>query len=465
MLSFREPGWSRRDFLRVGSLALGGLSLADLARAASTPLGTGADAGNLLTGKSVVFLFMHGGPPQTETFDPKMGAPSGIRSVTGEVRTSLPGVTYGSTFPLLARLAHKTAVIRSFVTGDGNHDIKPLVCRDTFGANPGSIFSRVAGSNHPKTGVPTNIALFPRSVSPDAQPANRNFGDFLSAGRLGSAHAPFEPGGGGQLQKDMTLAIPKDRLGDRKELLERLDDLQRAFDAYAGSVETDPFREQAFSVLLGGVSKAFDLSTESPALIDRYDTSRLIRPESVSPRWKNRKNYLDHQQSLGRQMLLARKLCEAGCGFVTVTTNFVWDFHADDNNATVDEGLRYVGAPFDRAVSAFIEDVESRGLGGKILLVCCGEMGRTPKLNKNGGRDHWGGLAPLLLHGGGLKMGQVIGDSTRDAGEPNSDPVTIRHLVGTIARTVFNPDELRVARGMPDEIIKLTEYEYIRELF
>jgi len=457
MLSFREPGRSRREFLRVGGLALGGLTLADLARA--------GDAGNLLTGKSIVFLFMHGGPPQTETFDPKMGAPSEIRSVTGEVKTSLPGVTYGSTFPLLARLAHKTAVVRSFVTGDGNHDLKPLVCRDTFGANPGSIFSRVAGSNHPRTGVPTNIALFPRSVTPDAQPASRSFGDFLSSGRFGSAHAPFEPGGGGQLQKDMTLAIPKDRLGNRKELLERLDDLQRAFDTDAGGGETDPFREQAFSVLLGGVSKAFDLSAESPALIERYDTARLIRPESVSPRWKNRKNYLDHQHSLGRQMLLARKLCEAGCGFVTVTTNFVWDFHADENNATVDEGLRYVGAPFDRAVSAFIEDVESRGLGGKILLVCCGEMGRTPKLNKNGGRDHWGGLAPLLLYGGGLKMGRVIGDSTRDAGEPNSDPVTIRHLVGTIARTLFNVDELRVARGMPDEIIKLTEYEHIRELF
>ena len=209
MLSFREPGWNRREFLRVGGLTLGGLTLADLARA--------ADGENVLTGKSIVFLFMHGGPPQIELFDPKMGAPSEIRSVSGEIKTSLPGVTYGAAFPHLAKLAHKTAVVRSFVTGDGNHDIKPLVCRDTYGANPGSIFSRVAGANHPKSGVPTNIALFPRSVNPEAQAANRNFGDFLSAGKFGSAHAPFEPGGGGQLQKDMTLAIPKDRLGDRKE--------------------------------------------------------------------------------------------------------------------------------------------------------------------------------------------------------------------------------------------------------
>src|SRR6185436_17942762 len=456
MLSFREPGWNRREFLRVGGLTLGGLTLADLARA--------ADVENVLTGKSVVFLFMHGGPPQIDLFDPKMGAPSEIRSVTGEVKTSLPGVTYGAAFPHLAKLAHKTAVVRSFVTGDGNHDIKPLVCRDTYGANPGSIFSRVAGSNHPKTGVPTNIALFPRSVNPEAQGANKNFGDFLNPGRFGSAHAPFEPGGGGQLQKDMTLAISKDRLDDRKELLQRLDDLQRAFDSQAGGDAADPFREQAFSVLLAGISKAFDLSNESPALIERYDTSKLIAADHVSAKWKNRKNYLDHIHSLGRQMLLARKLCEAGCGFVTVTTNFVWDFHADENNATVEEGLRYVGSPFDRAVSAFIEDVESRGLSDKILLIACGEMGRSPKLNKNGGRDHWGGLAPLLLHGGGLKMGQVIGESTRDAAQPNTTPITAHNLMATIAHTLFDLGRLRVARGLPDEITRLTESEPIREL-
>jgi len=456
MLNFREPGWSRRDFLQVGSLALGGLSLADLAAARA------ADTDTLLTGKSVVFLFMQGGPPQTETFDPKMGAPSGIRSVTGEIKTSLPGVTYGSTFPHLAKLAHKTAVVRSFVTGDGNHNIKPLVCPETFGANPGSIFARVAGSNHPVSGIPTNVAVFPRSVTPDAQAANHSFGNFLSPGRFGAAFAPFEPGGNGQLQKDMTLAISRDRLGDRRALLDQLDDFQRAVDAGGGP--TDPFREQAFSVLLAGVSKAFDLSAESPRLLDRYDTSGLIREDNVSSKWKNRKNYLDHIRSLGRQMLLARRLCETGCGFVTVTTNFVWDFHSDENNAPVEEGLRYVGAPFDRAVSAFIEDVESRGLGDKILLVACGEMGRSPRVNKGGGRDHWGALAPLLIYGGGLKMGQVVGDSTRDAGEPNTNAVTARHLMGTIAHVLFDLGKLRVARGLPDEIVRLTEYEPIREL-
>ena|SRR5579859_176909 len=108
--------------------------------------------------------------------------------------------------------------------------------------------------------------------------------------------------------------------------------------------------------------------------------------------------------------------------------------------------------------------VGSLALGGKILLVACGEMGRSPRVNKGGGRDHWGGLAPLLLYGGGLKMGQGVGDSTRDAGEPNTSAVTPRHLMGTIAHALFDLGKLRVARGLPDEIIRLTEYEPIREL-
>jgi hypothetical protein len=256
--------------------------------------------------------------------------------------------------------------------------------------------------------------------------------------------------------------MPKDRLGDRRALLDRLDDFQRDLDST--SRVDDPFRDQAFSVLLAGVSKAFDLSGEDPRLVERYDTSGLVREENISSKWKNKKNYHDHVRSLGRQLLLARRLCEAGCGFVTVTTNFVWDFHADENNAPVEEGLGYVGAPFDRAVSAFIEDVERRGLGEKILLVACGEMGRSPRVNKGGGRDHWAGLAPLLLYGGGLKMGQVVGDSTRDAGEPNTSAVTPRHLIATIAHTLFDLGKLRVARGLPDEIVRLTEYDPIREL-
>jgi uncharacterized protein (DUF1501 family) len=189
-----------------------------------------------------------------------------------------------------------------------------------------------------------------------------------------------------------------------------------------------------------------------------------MTPGQIDRKWTNYKMYVDNVKTLGKLLLLARRLCEAGCGFVTVTTNFVWDNHADANNTGVVEGMRYCGVPLDHAVSAFLEDVEERGLSDKILLVCCGEMGRTPRLNKNGGRDHWGGLAPLLLAGGRLKMGQVIGQSTRDAGEPAGEPVRISNLVSTIMQTLFDVGELRVTRGVPAEVLRAAAAEPISGL-
>jgi len=155
---------------------------------------------------------------------------------------------------------------------------------------------------------------------------------------------------------------------------------------------------------------------------------------------------------------------ERGAGFVTVTTNFVWDMHADVNNATLTEGMGYMAPSFDHAVSAFMDDVKARGLDEKILLVACGEMGRTPKINKNGGRDHWGELAPLLLAGGGLKMGQVIGQSDRDGGRPASDPVRIKNLISTIMHSLFDVGKLRVARGVSREVLQMCDAEPIRGL-
>jgi hypothetical protein len=458
VLSFTDGSPSRREVLRVGSLSLGGLALPQL-------LAARAQDGRLVRDKSVIFLFMHGGPTQIDTFDPKMGAPREIRAVTGEVKTAIPGVTFGATFEKLARRAKRLSVVRSFLTGNGDHDIKPIVCADTLRANLGSIYARVAGVNHPATGMPTNVALYPNSVDPTTRTTTQNFGKFESTGLLGSAYAPFVPGAGGDAQKDMTLAIPRDRLDDRRELLRRLDQLKRSIDASGALEGTDRFREQAYSVILGRVADAFDFSKEDPRVVESYDTSRLMRHDAISTKWKNHNNYLDHVKSLGKLLLLARRLCEAGAGFVTVTTNFVWDFHADDNNATVEEGLRYVGAPFDHAVSALLDDLQARGLGERILLVACGEMGRTPKINAKGGRDHWGKLAPLLLAGGGLKMGRVVGDSSPDGSEPASDPVTISNLVATVLHTLLDPGQVRLAPGLPDEVIRLvTQSDPIREL-
>ncbi len=439
---------TRREFLRVGTLGLGGLSLADLLAVRSQA------AANAVRDKSVIFLFLQGGPSQFETFDPKMDAPAEVRSTTGEIPTSIPGVTFGSTFEQLAKLAHKFSVVRSFKTGDGNHDIKPIVGKDTFGANLGSIYSRVAGANHPRTGMPRNIALFPRAVDPQAKSPEMNFGKFDATGSLGSAYAPFMLGGDGNFQRDLVLKISDGRLADRRALLGELDRLRRQADDAAGFGSLEAMRSQAFETILGGAASAFDLEREDPRTIARYDTSNVIRPERISTKWNNHKHYVDHSQNLGKLLLMARRLCEAGAGFVTVTTAFVWDMHADVNNAPCSEGMGYCGAPLDRALSAFIEDVEARSLRDKILLVACGEMGRTPRINAAGGRDHWGGLAPLLVYGGGLQMGKVVGQSTRDGGAPLSEAVTLGNLVATILHTLLDVGTVRIERGLPSDVVR-----------
>jgi len=451
MLTFHDPTrFGRRDFLRVGALSLGGLTLPAFTSARGSTSTTLAD-------KSVVFLFLHGGPSQLETFDPHMEAPAEIRCATGEIPTALPSVTFASSFPRLARLADRLAVVRSFVPGDGNHDIKPVVGKDTFGANLGSVYAHVAGANHPDTGMPRNLALFPRAVDPSTQPGTMSFGNFAATGPFAAATGPFQPGAGGSLQSDMRLALPTDRFDDRRTLLAELDRARAGLDAdqQAG---VDGSRLKAVSLLLGGVADAFDLSREDARTVARYDTAPLVRPENIDKKWKNYNNYVDNAKALGKLMLLARRLCERGAGFVTVTTNFVWDMHADVNNAPVAEGMRYMGPPLDHAVSAFLEDVEARGLSDRVLLVCCGEMGRTPRINKNGGRDHWGNLGPLFLAGGGLNMGQVIGRSARTGGEPNSDPVRIRHLIGTVMHTLFDVGQLRIMRGVPREIQQMADF-------
>ena len=453
------PAMDRRSLLRIGSLGLGS-SVFSLPQF----LAAKAAAPGLVKDRSVVFLFMHGGPSQTETFDPKMDMPSEIRSATGEVPTSLPGITFGATFPRLARLAHKMAIVRSFTTGTGTHDIKPIVGKNSLGANIGSLYSRVAGPTVNETGMPRNVALYPKAVDDSAMEAFTKFGDFASSGSLGAAYAPFAPGAGGTLQADMTLRLDRARMEDRISLLGELDQAKRALDE--GTADgLNGFQRQAFDTILGGIAEAFDLSREDPRTLARYDTAPLVNPNSIRKVWNNHERYRDHSQSLGRLMLLARRLCEHGAGFVTVTTNFVWDMHADKNNATMTEGMEYVGAPFDHAVSTFIEDCEERGLGEKILLVCCGEMGRNPKINAKGGRDHWGRIAPLMLYGGGLKTGQVIGQSDRQGGEPASTPITMENLTATLLHSLLDLNEVRVMDGLSTELLNaMTGPGVIRDL-
>jgi hypothetical protein len=449
-------GLSRRSFLRVGSLALGGLALPQLLalKAAAAP-----HAG-VLRDKAVVFLFMHGGPSQIETFDPKMSAPAEIRSVTGEVQTRLPGVTFGGTFAKLAERADRLAIVRSFsYEGRGNHDVRPLVGKESLDANLGTVYARVAGANRPGTGMPTNVLLFPRSVDPTAGPNQNSYGRFDSTGSFGSAYAPLVPGSsgsGGSLHEDMRLTLSHERMEDRRQLLAQLDGVRRQLD-FEGF---DDNRQQAYETILGGVARAFDLSQEDRRVVDRYDTSRLCNPESVrlGPDGKQKgfyPRYVDHGKTLGKELLLARRLVEAGCGFVTVTTNFAWDMHADGNNPAVKEGMNFSGTVFDHAVSVFLDDLRERGLEDKVLLVATGEMGRTPRLQTDGGRNHWHHSAPLLLAGGGLPMGQVIGQSTRDAGRPATEPMTVERLNATILHTLLDVGQLRTAQSHLQDVIRI----------
>jgi hypothetical protein len=245
-------------------------------------------------------------------------------------------------------------------------------------------------------------------------------------------------------------------MDDRRELLSAIDRARRELDAAGDAVEG--FRRQAFDMILKGVGQAFDISKEDPRLLERYDTKPFLDPSLWTPATGKMKNndpyYRANANTLGKLLVLARRLAEAGCGFITVNTEFVWDFHADVNNIAVAEGKKAVIEPFDHAVSAFIEDCEARGLGDRILLVCCGEMGRNPKLNKNGGRDHWPALAPLILYGAGMPRGQVIGRSNRTGAEPDGDGLKPDNLLATIFRTLFDMGQLRVVPGLP-EVIRL----------
>lgn len=449
----------RRDFLQIGSLGATGLSLPMLLRnqaEAASPSGFVRD-------KAIIFLFLAGGPSQYETFDPKQSAPLEIRGVTGELQTNLPGLTFAGVLPQMAKHADKLAIVRSFKPdGGGVHESESIrmLTGGTVeprgdnmvgdGGSIGSLHARIRGMNDAKTGMPTYAYL--------EEPEIDEFyiHKFLENSRLGSmpgglgpSYAAFNPRGGGTAIESMSLRIPADRLSDRQQLLSSLDRIQRHADQTGTMSGFDRFGQQAFDVINGGgVRKALDLTNENPHVAARYDTSHLM-----VHRYQKSK---DGPSTLGKLLLTARRLCEAGCGFVTVASGG-WDMHADANNPGVLRGSESVVPPLDHAVSAFLEDVHDRGLSDKILLVITGEFGRTPRINGTGGRDHWGGICPLVLAGGGLRMGQVVGQSSRDGGEPATEPIRIRDLMATITHTVFDVNQMRLQAGLPPAILRLTE--------
>jgi hypothetical protein len=440
----------RREFLRVGSLALGGLTLPGLlARQASAN-----DTGKLTTDRAVVFLFLQGGPSQLETFDPKMNASAETRSIFGEVKTRLPGVTFGSLFPQLAALADRLAVVRSFASNNADHQNYVSVAGgNALKAPMGSLYARIAGANDPRTGLPTNCIVTPEAVSPGLKlPPNfetQSLAKLIANSRaLGASSAYFDPSGGGQLRDNLELKLPRDRFDDRRSLLRQLDTFRKHVEETHALDDVSVYEQRAYDIIIKGIAQAFDLSKENPKTLEQYDTSKLFKLEEVH-RWGDMRR---SSNLLGKQLLLARRLIEAGCGFVTVM-DAGWDMHSNNNSPKGLGGMKWLGPQVDHAVAAFLEDVRQRGLSEKILLVISGEMGRTPKINKNGGRDHWGNLTPLVLAGGGLKMGQVIGQSDHQGGAPATEKYTPEHLLATVMETLFDVGQVRVSREVPKNVL------------
>lgn len=403
-------GASRRDFLRVGSLALGGLTLPELLRARASAATASKAAPKIARDTSVVLLWLGGGPTHIETFDPKPTAPVEYRSVSGAIDTNVAGIQLGGHFSKMAQVADKMAFVRSFAHKNSSHGAGThLVMTGYKGENLdrggmgsvkpsfGAITSRYRGESHPQTGMPTYVKL--GGINYDG------------AGFLGKAYAPFETGG--QARRNMDLTLDETRIADRRSLLGNLDRINREADAAGLMQGIDAYEQQAYGLILGAAKQAFDVDREEAATRKLYGDS-----------------------DLSRQMMLARRLCEAGCGFVTVSYGG-WDMHGNIANS-----MKQRGPAVDQAVAGFIQDCAQRSLSEKILLVISGEFGRTPRINKNAGRDHWGPLCTLAFSGGGLRMGQVVGESTANAEVPKSTTLTPQDLMATLFHVLGLPQNL-----------------------
>ena len=368
---------------------------------------------------AVINIWLGGGPSQFETYDPKPRAPQEIRGSYGDIATNLAGLRISDTLPLHANIMDKTAVIRSFTIPTNNHIFGAHWCMSglyetrTESLNHpsiGSLVSKLRGPNRP--GVPPYVHF--------SQPQDRNFniGEAHYAGYLGVSHNPFTikaDSSKSEFQVDnlkLADAITLERLEDRQWLMKRLDTIRRAVDSQGVMDSVDQFNRLALEMVSGSAARnAFDLS--------RVDS-------------KTRERYGNHRW--GQSALLALRLVEAGVPFVTINTapdSLCWDWHLNlkhdhrpaDGSLGPSRGMDVSGPWLDRMVTALVEDIYDRGLDKKVLLLVWGEFGRTPRINKTGGRDHWGSLMSVLMAGGGLRVGQVIGASNSKGEVPVERPI------------------------------------------
>jgi hypothetical protein len=407
---------SRRSFLRIGALGLGGLTLPGLLRAQ-------ADAGLRSSHKSVILIYLVGGPPHQDLFDLKPDAPREVAGPWQPTATNVPGVHICEALPRLARIMDKLVVVRSLVGNQADHDAiqvynghhprKPT----PSGGWPqlGSAVARLQGPVDPS--VPPFVSLcYTCTHGPYNEPG---------PGFLGPSLAPFRAMG--QTRDDMLpRGLAVDRLADRKALLQRFDGLRREADASGAVQAMDAFTAQAFGLLTSSrMADALDLSKEPARVVERYGTGdpKVFMDGNGAPR-------------VPQSLLMARRLIEAGARVVTLNYS-KWDWHGGKNvEGRADNSIFTREAEdfpiFDRCVSALVEDLHQRGLDQDCTVMILGEFGRTPKISAQVGRDHWPQVNCVLLAGGGMKTGQVIGATDKVAGEAVARPVRWGELFATL---------------------------------
>ncbi|TWU14537.1 hypothetical protein CA54_34050 [Symmachiella macrocystis] len=414
-------GVSRRDVLRIGSLAAMGTasawSLPDLLRAESL-----SGSKSL---KSVIMIYLVGGPPHQDMFDLKPEAPKEIAGPWRPIATNVPGFEICEAFPRLATMADKLTVIRSLVGNQAGHDA-----------------IQVFNGHHPKNQKPSGgWPQFGTMVSKVQGPARPESPPFVSLcytcthgpynepgpGFLGAAHSPFRPMG--ETRHDMVLnGVTLDRLADRKSLLNGLDLIRREIDQTSTMEGLDAFTEQAMGLLTSSkLAEALDLSQEDPRTVERYGTGdpTIMIDSNGAPR-------------VPQSLLLARRLIEAGVRVVTLNYS-KWDWHGGRNTEGRADNSIFLREEedfpiFDQCVSALVEDLHQRGLAEDCAVVVWGEFGRTPRISARVGRDHWPKVNCALMAGGAMQHGQVIGATDRIAGEAVARPVTFGEVYATLFR-------------------------------
>ena len=413
-------GLSRRNFLKIGGFAMGGLcnlTLADILRGE-------AASGKRSPHKALINIYLPGGPPHQDMWDVKEDAPLEIRGEFRPISTRVSGIQICELFPRIAAMMDKFAVIRSLTGCSDNHDGYQCTSGWTranlgaLGGRPsiGSTVWKLKGAVDP--GVPPHIGLGVTKYAPYAESGSPGF--------LGAAYRPFKPHANGALKtyqfqkngsmEDMKLTgITLDRLQDRKTLLGQIDRLQRTADANGVIDAADHYTQTAFDVLTSGkIAEAFDLSKEDPKVRERYGDGKPFKMTG------------DAANTANENILLARRLVEAGARSVTVSYGS-WDFHSGNFRS-----MPYFAQRLDQVVTTLVEDLEQRGMLDDVTVIAWGEFGRTPRINKNGGRDHWPQANCALLAGGGMQTGQVIGSTNRLGEHPVERPIHMQEVVSTL---------------------------------